>query len=122
MTQEDLQQIGDLVKSLLTQELAPINQRLDSLEQSVSKLEYQVGYLHTKLLEHDKKFEEMDENMRQWKNEILISNSEIMEELRMAREDRLVHLKGSHDRMDKTLKNHEFRIIKLEQPVMQVKA
>ena len=114
--------LSDLLDQKFKQELAPINERLTSLEQSVSKLQDQVGYLHNKLLDHDDKFEKMDEHMKQWTNEILVSNGEIMEELRMAREDRLVHLKGSHDRVDKTLENHEVRIIKLEQLVMQVKA
>ena len=73
--------------------------------------------MHTKLLEHDKKFEEMDENMRQWKNELLNSNDKIATELQIIRSEQIAHL-GSRDRMDETLENHEVRIIKLEQPAM----
>ena len=113
------------------QELAPINQRLSNLEQGQPKLEQsisnleqgqsklssQVEYLHNKLLDHDEEFKKIRKEAQTYRDEILNSNDRVIIELQMMRSEQIAHL-GSHDRMDEALKNHELRIIKLEQPAM----
>lgn len=94
-------------------DLKPLMNRLDSVENRLGKVETTTERIALKLMEHDQKFEKLENLILQSKSEILSVVDAFTKDTKEVERD--VALQGGHlGDHDKQLKDHENRLNKLE--------